>query len=115
MPPASRSVIIHPGLAFGAVPWNKADEKAIKAWLGDDGLVVDLREIHEHGSYEVTDWKRVIRYPIQDRKAPPAVGQPFHDLIRHIVAAMEAGNPVYIHCRGGHGRGRSCHSSNSPG
>ena len=46
---------------------------------------------------------RKIKYPIKDRCAPTDT-ETFAALIDEIVAAIDAGAIVYVHCLGGHGR-----------
>lgn len=98
-PPTDRSVLVTDSLAFGAVPHNKTEAYAIKAWLEVDGIVVDLREVQEYGAYEVSDWKHVVRYPVTDMSVPASMSD-FHDLVRTAATCPR----VYVHCRGGHGR-----------
>lgn len=61
-------------------------------------LIVDVSDLPLN--YE-TYIKRV-EYPIADRDAPK-LNKKFSKLINKIVKTLETG-PVYIHCRGGHGR-----------
>lgn len=103
-PPTSKSVILplkSKIVSFGATPHFHAEAEKIRAFVGDEGLVVDLRnEKDKKPDYYDHKWDiAYISYPIVDGRTPDN----FKD-VKRLLKKVSKYERIYIHCRGGHGR-----------
>ncbi len=89
-----------------------SDLRVLREEYGTD-VLVSVMEEHEYGGYgipELFEHDRmedieVVRFAIEDMNVPrEAEAQEYEALIQDIVARLEDGNNVVVHCRGGLGR-----------
>lgn len=86
--------------SFGAYPTQDQIE-LLEKWGVD--TIIDLTNSWENKIFPYYTKKKVIKFPIPDRKIPINIKE-FCVLVVTLSEKIDNGEKIFIHCKGGHGR-----------